>query len=51
MYDIVRQHLSNMTKIEQNAKKDDNEKYACNKDNALSAFTRELNHKNEMKKK
>ena len=35
MYDIVKQHLSNMTKVDQLLKKDDDEKYACNKENVF----------------
>jgi hypothetical protein len=36
MYDIVKQHLVNMTKIDTILKKDDDEKYAASKGDVLA---------------
>jgi hypothetical protein len=51
MYDIVKQQMVNLTKIEEKLKKDDDEKYACNKDNVLEYFQKDIDFKNGMKKK
>ena len=40
-----------MTKVEQKLKKDDDEKYACNKGNVLEYFQKDIDFKNSMRKK
>ena len=50
-YDIVKQQLQNMTRIESKQTRDENEKYACNKDQVLHDYNEERDHKMSMKKK
>ena len=40
-----------MTRIENKTKKDDDEKFACNKDNILNNFKNETEYRLSMKKK